>query len=205
MLSILCVAFAFANVYADWISSRRLVPVTKVAASASFLVLGALGLGISDYGNLVVAALALSCVGDVLLGSRTKRALIAGIGAFLIAHLAYAAAFSTLQLNKLGFFAALIVWTFVTVLVILRLWPRLDKHYRVAVIAYCVAIVSMVSFAAATLLPLIAVAACMFAASDISVARDRFIVHSISNKIWGIPLYYLAQVLFAVSVGMSVN
>jgi uncharacterized membrane protein YhhN len=40
----------------------------------------------------------------------------------------------------------------------------------------------------------------MFAISDIAVARDRFVRQSLTNKIWGIPLYYLAQVLFAISV-----
>ena len=184
---------------------RRFVLVTKIAASTAFLLIGTLGLGSSNYGKFVVAALAFSWTGDVLLVWRTKTALIAGIGAFLIAHLAYTAAFSTLPLNMWGFAAGLIAWSFVAVFLILWLWPHLDEHYRVAVVVYSVAIVLMVSFAAATLSPLIVVAACMFAVSDISVARDRFIEHSISNKIWGIPQYYLAQVLFAISVGLPVS
>ena len=153
----------------------------------------------------VVAALAFSWIGDVLLVSRTKTSLIAGIGAFLIAHLAYTAAFSTMPLNTWGLAAGFIAWTFVAVLLILWLWLHLDEHYRIAVVVYSIAIVMMVSFAAATLSPLIAVAACMFAFSDISVARDRFVEHSISNKIWGIPLYYLAQLLFAISVSLPNN
>ena len=192
----MCLGFAAANVLADLKGFRLFVLITKIAASTSFLLLGALGLGPANYGKLVVVALAFSWVGDVLLVSRTKTALIGGIGAFLIAHLAYTAAFSTMPLNA---------WSFVAVLLILWLWPHLDEHYRVAVAVYTIAIVLMVSFAAATLSPLIAVAACMFAVSDISVARDRFIDHSVSNKIWGIPLYYLAQVLFAVSVWLPIN
>jgi uncharacterized membrane protein YhhN len=200
LLSVLCLGFAAANVLADWKSSWRLALITKIAASTSFLLLGALGLGTSGYGKFVVAALAFSWIGDVLLVSRTRSALIAGIGAFLLAHLAYTAAFSTIPLNVWGFAAGFIAWTSVAVLLILWLWPHLDEQYRIAVAVYSVAIVMMVSFAAATLSLLIAVAACMFAFSDISVARDRFVDHSVSNKIWGIPLYYLAQVLFAVSV-----
>ena len=183
---------------------RRLVLITKIAASTAFLLLGTLGLGTSNYGKLVVAALASSWIGDVLLVSRTKTALIGGIGAFLIAHLAYTAALSTMPLNAWGLAAGLIAWSFVVVIMILWLWPRLDEHYRIAVVVYSIAIVLMVSFAAATLSPLI-VAACMFAVSDISVARDRFIDHSVSNKIWGIPLYYLAQVLFAISISLSIS
>lgn len=200
LLGALCLAFAAANVLADSRGYKRLILITKIAASSAFLLLGTLGLGTSNYGKFVVAALSFSWIGDLLLVSRTKTALISGIGAFLIAHLAYTVAFSTMPLNTWGFAAGFIAWSFVAVLLILWLWPHLDEHYRIAVVIYSIAIVLMVSFAAATLSPLIAVAACMFAVSDISVARDRFIDHSVSNKIWGIPLYYLAQVLFAISV-----
>lgn len=205
LLSVLCLGFAAANILADWKGSRPFVLITKVAASTSFLLLGTLGLESSNYGKFVVAALAFSWIGDVLLVSRTKTALIGGIGAFLIAHLAYTAAFSKLSLNLGGFGSGFAAWSFVAVLLFLWLWPQLDKHYRIAVGIYSVAIVLMVSFAAATLSPVLTVAACMFAVSDISVARDRFVEHSISNKVWGIPLYYLAQVLFAISVWLPVG
>ena len=199
-LSVLCLAFAVANVLAEWRGSRRLVLITKIAASTSFLIFGILGLGNSSYGKFVVAALAFSWIGDVLLVSRAKTALISGIGAFLIAHLAYTAAFFTTPLNAWGFVVGLGAWTLVATLLIVWLWPHLDEHFRVAVAVYSVVIVVMISFAAATLSPLITVAACMF-----SVARDRFIDHSVSNKIWGIPLYYLAQILFAFSVGLPIS
>jgi len=201
----MCLGFAAANVLADWKGSRALVLLTKIAASTSFLLLGTLGIQGSTYGKLVVAALAFSWIGDVLLVSRAKTALIAGIAAFLFAHVGYAAAFATIPLNMWGFAAGLMVWGFVAVILIRWLWNHLDEHYRIAVAIYSLAIVLMVSFAASTLSPLIATAACMFAVSDISVARDRFIDHSVSNKVWGIPLYYLAQVLFAISVSLPIS
>jgi len=46
----------------------------------------------------------------------------------------------------------------------------------------------------------VAVGAVAFALSDVSVARDRFIERNVFNKAWGLPLYYFAQVIFAVSV-----
>lgn len=205
LLSVLCLAFAAANVLADWKGSRPIVLITKIAASTSFVVLGALGLGGTRYGNWVVAALAFSWIGDVLLVSRTKTALIAGIGAFLFAHVAYAAAFSTASLNAIGFAAGLAAWGIIAVFLIRWLWSWLDKLYRIAVSIYLIAIILMVSLAAATLSPLITVAACLFAFSDISVARDRFVEHSVSNKVWGIPLYYLAQVIFAISVWSPIS
>ena len=61
--------------------------------------------------------------------------------------------------------------------------------------------VIMLSLAiAATEVPLIGVAAILFAISDVSVARDRFVSRDIANKAWGLPLYYIAQLLFAASV-----
>jgi uncharacterized membrane protein YhhN len=119
--------------------------------------------------------------------------------------LGYSAAFITLPLNAWSFTAALVIWSIIGVALVRWLWNRLDKHYRIAVTIYSIAIVVMVSLAAATLSPLITVAACMFVVSDISVARDRFINRSVSNKIWGIPLYYLAQVLFATSVWVLIG
>jgi hypothetical protein len=36
-----------------------------------------------------------------------------------------------------------------------------------------------------------------FYLSDLSVARDRFVAPGFVNRLWGIPLYYFAQLLFA--------
>jgi hypothetical protein len=44
-------------------------------------------------------------------------------------------------------------------------------------------------------------AAVAFYLSDVSVARDRFVAPGFGNRIWGLPLYYGAQVLFALSTG----
>jgi uncharacterized membrane protein YhhN len=43
----------------------------------------------------------------------------------------------------------------------------------------------------------VAVGALAFTASDISVARDRFVRHEFLNRAWGLPLYYGAQLLLA--------
>jgi uncharacterized membrane protein YhhN len=92
--------------------------------------------------------------------------------------------------------------------VILRwLWPFLRGPYRFAVPLYLAAIMVMVSLAVAAsvaaLPPIVALGAVAFALSDISVARDRFIERDVFNKAWGLPLYYLAQVIFAISVAGS--
>ncbi len=42
-----------------------------------------------------------------------------------------------------------------------------------------------------------AAGALAFTASDVSVARDRFVRHEFLNRAWGLPLYYGAQLLLA--------
>jgi uncharacterized membrane protein YhhN len=45
----------------------------------------------------------------------------------------------------------------------------------------------------------VALGALAFTASDVAVARDRFVQGEFSNRAWGLPLYYGAQLLIAVT------
>jgi hypothetical protein len=45
--------------------------------------------------------------------------------------------------------------------------------------------------------------AIVFYLSDIFVARDTFVRSEYSNRLIGLPLYYLGQFLFAFSIGMA--
>ncbi|MFZ1909551.1 MAG: lysoplasmalogenase family protein [Burkholderiales bacterium] len=45
--------------------------------------------------------------------------------------------------------------------------------------------------------------AVLFAASDVAVARDRFVARGFRNKAWGSPAYYLAQLILAWSVASA--
>jgi uncharacterized membrane protein YhhN len=45
----------------------------------------------------------------------------------------------------------------------------------------------------------VAVGALAFTASDVSVARDRFVKHEFVNRAWGLPLYFAAQLLLALT------
>lgn len=42
-----------------------------------------------------------------------------------------------------------------------------------------------------------------FTASDVSVARDRFVRHEFVNRAWGLPLYYAAQLLIAATPALT--
>ena len=204
-LATVCLASAAALVWAEWRDRRAARAVFKIVASTAFVVLAwRLGAQDSVYGRLVLAALVLSWVGDVLLLSARGHLFLAGIGSFLLAHVAFAVAFAQRPVSALALAVGLIAMTSIGVVVLRWLWPHLDSFFRVAVGAYVAAIIAMcalalsVSGAAGTWL--FAVAAIAFAASDISVARDRFVLAGITNRAWGLPLYYAAQLVFAFSV-----
>ena len=100
--------------------------------------------------------------------------------------------------------AALLIMSAFGAVMLRWLWPHLDKFYGLAVPVYVLAIVVMTSLAAAVSVSsgsyAALAAAIIFTVSDIAVARDRFVMRSIVNKAWGLPLYYAAQIVFAVSV-----
>jgi uncharacterized membrane protein YhhN len=207
-LTVLCLLSAAAYVAAEWNSRRDISWLAKTAASTSFVILAIVG-GAAEthYGRLVLAALCLSWVGDMLLLSLKVEYLLGGITAFLVAHIAFGTAFATRDLGVEWFFVALVILSTGAFLLLRWLVNYLDRFNRIAVTLYLIAITLMTSLAIAASAgssdPIIAVGAVLFAVSDISVARDRFVKRSIVNKVWGIPLYYIAQLLFALSVGYS--
>jgi uncharacterized membrane protein YhhN len=169
----------------------------KVGASLAFLLLGlAVGLD-SPFRRLVAGGLLLSVAGDALLLSRRRPAFLAGLGAFLLAHLAYAAAFAPLASPTAG--AALALGA-VAALVLRWLWPHLGGM-KAPVIAYCLAISAMLWLALGTAQPEVRLGALLFYGSDLFVARDRFASPGAVNRLLGLPLYYAGQVLLALAPG----
>lgn len=186
-----------------WSVARALA---KTIASLAFVgVAVSLGATGSAYGRWVLLALALSVAGDVLLLSHRSAAFLAGLAAFLLAHLAFAAAFvvAGVDLGTAGLAAGIAL--VVGAAVLRWLWPHLRGPMRPAVGVYVLAILAMCSLAAghagASGHALVALAAVTFAASDLAVARDRFVQASFANRAWGLPAYYAAQLLLAASAG----
>lgn len=199
LLAIAVAALVTSEVRGWWVG----VWVAKPVASTVFVGLavagGALG---SVYGRLVLVALVLSWSGDVLLIPRSRGSFIAGLGSFLLAHLAFGAAFLAKPQSVPPLIAGAVGMVIVGVLVLRWLWPHLSGTLRPAVAAYVGAISLMVALAAGTVGASgvrLALAAAAFAASDIFVARHRFVTPSPVNKIVGLPLYYAAQLILASS------
>jgi uncharacterized membrane protein YhhN len=205
LLTIGCLVAAAGLVVAelqDWDGLKR---GFKLAASTAFVLVAlSLNAATSTYGQLVLVALVLSWIGDACLLSQRSAWFLFGLGFFLLAHVAYSAAFVSGELNTHVLVAALALMTVIGAIALRWLWRRLDSFHKAAVCAYTVAIVTMCSLAvahsAATRSWLVAVGALAFAASDISVARDRFVAADFLNRAWGLPVYYSAQLLLAWSV-----
>jgi uncharacterized membrane protein YhhN len=180
--------------------------VGKLVASLAFVGAG-LSAGLPDVtpgGVWLLAALVLSFVGDMLLLSNDKRWFLTGLVAFLLAHVAFAAFFAALGLAITGVAAGLVGMGALLAVV----WPRLAPHtgrLKLPVAAYMAAISWMVASAAGAVAagaagPGLLVAAVVFAASDLFVARQRFIHAEFLNRAIGLPLYYGAQLLFVASI-----
>lgn len=192
-------------VVADWRKWQTVRWFSKLAASTAFVALavsnGATG---SQYGRLLLLALIFSWVGDALLLSLRNDFLLAGIVSFFFANAAFAVAFVSQPLDQAWLAIALAIFSAAGLAFLYWLWPYLARLYKIMVPVYLAAITLMTSLAisvsVASMSPLLAIGAITFITSDISVARDRFVARSVVNKAWGLPLYYIAQLLFSMSV-----
>lgn len=178
----------------------------KIAASSSF-VATALAAGAFDtpYGRWVLVALCLGWVGDVSLVAAARTWFLIGLIAFLLSHLAYVGAFSAIGMELPAAAVALAALALPAGLIGRWLWPHLPSEMKGPVAAYIVVISVMAAAAVggvAGAAPVVALpAALAFYLSDVSVARDRFVEQGFLNRLWGLPLYYAAQIMFALSVG----
>jgi uncharacterized membrane protein YhhN len=180
----------------------------KFVASTAFLALAIhAGAFASLYGRLVLAGLALSWCGDMFLTSQAREAFLAGLGAFLLAHVAYLAAFTTRGLDRRWLFVAAVPIAITAVFVGTWLGPYTPPDMAIPVRTYIVVISLMVVFAVAThgasRAWLIVGGAIAFYLSDLSVASLRLVQTEYATYVVGLPLYYGAQVCLALSVSQS--
>jgi uncharacterized membrane protein YhhN len=185
---------------------RVLEVISKTAASAAFAALGATRWSAGDpVATWLLAGLVLCAVGDVCL--LWDRSFDLGLAVFLLGHLAYVGAFRA-AVPMAGW--PLLVAAPVALAGIGAaswLWPRLGAR-RAPVLLYILAISLMVWGALSTLargaLPWTAgVGAVLFYLSDLAVARQRFVHADFLNRGLGLPTYYAAQVLLALTIGST--
>jgi uncharacterized membrane protein YhhN len=179
---------------------------TKPLAAAVYIAIAvAAGATESAYGWAILAALALSWWGDVLLIPKDRPGVFrAGILAFLAGHLAFAVAFVIRGVSPGALVIALGLMAIPTVTIHAWLADRVPAELKGAVVAYITVISVMFALAVATHARepalLIVAGAGLFWLSDLFVARDRFVKPGFVNRLVGLPLYFTAQVLLALSV-----
>lgn len=197
-------------VLVDWVAvARRDRRLERVAKPAVMVVLIALAWVLHDAGRgprpalwLVVAALVLSLVGDVaLLGDGEARFRL-GLGAFLLAHVAWAWAILDTPA------AEGVPWLLIAVVVFLGVavarWGRAivagAGPDRPAVAAYLVVIGAMALCAGWRGDPVVVAGAVSFVVSDTLLGHDRFVVARPAAKLQVMVTYHLAQVLLVVGL-----
>lgn len=184
-------------------STARLV--AKPLASGGFLAVAvAAGALDSGFGRWMLAGLVLAALGDVFLLGNTERAFLAGLGSFLAAQAVYGGAFVVRGISPAGLWAVIPLGMFA--LGVFRwLGPHLPERMRGPVAAYAVAISAMGVLAVATAVESwdarLPAGAFLFIVSDLAVARDHFVSPGFLNRLWGLPLYYGAQLLLAWGAG----
>ena len=173
--------------------------------SANFTKTAAVGFGAleSTYGKTILTGLLFGALGDVLLLGETKKAFIGGLVAFLIGHVAYVVAFAMLPQHTACVLSTLPIAAIALFFVARWVFPH-AADMRIPIAMYMLVIGLMVTAAvgaagagAPWMIPL---GATMFAVSDIAVVRHRFVKRAFSNKAWGLPLYFAAQLLIAWSI-----
>lgn len=205
LLALGCALSAVCLILAESYNARLPRLVFKPAASGLF-VLAALAQGglATAYGEAIILGLALCAVGDILLLSDKEKPFLAGMGAFALGHGGYIAAFLlTGPAFGPAVVTALAVMGAAALLVLKWIGPHLGT-FRFPVFAYVAVISAMVVAGIGASLASgdwrMAAGGVLFAVSDIAVARDRFVKSEFANRLWGLPLYYGAQILIASTV-----
>ncbi len=165
---------------------------------------------LARYHRFVLAGLVLGLVGDVCLALPGEAAFRSGLVAFLAGHVLYVLALASLTRRNDWVHSANLVIVAVSGYVFWWLLPHLGKNL-IPVALYIVVISVMVSGAWAVFRNpdtrragawVILLGAMFFYASDIFVARDRFVSQEFLNRLIGLPLYYTGQFLLAFSIGL---
>lgn len=194
-------------IVADKRGARSVAAAAKVVASLSFLALALFrDLLANTSGTILFVGLVLSVVGDVALLSKEKRPFLIGLGAFLLAHVAYSVAFVSRGVDGRMVPYALGVLALFAAFILRWLWPHVKTSMRVPVVAYVLAISCMVALAGALVgahTATLVNGAILFMISDVFVARERFVKPGGINRPIGLPLYYAGQILLILGMTSS--
>ncbi|MBI5255203.1 MAG: lysoplasmalogenase [Burkholderiales bacterium] len=156
----------------------------------------------------VLAGLVLSLAGDVAL--LFAQGFVAGLVAFLLAHLAYLVAF-TRRVRLAARAGPFVGYALLAALILGLLWPSVPLALRVPVVAYVLCLAAMAAQAAVqwlgtadadqrALARRAAIGGALFLASDALLATNRFALPLPASSLWVLGTYWTAQWLIASSL-----
>lgn len=164
------------------------------ALMALLLTVAAVGHPIVRERRWLMAALLLSAAGDWLLAIPWwTLSFVAGLGAFMLAHLCFAAALLPLARSARPSAPRIAIAVLVclsTAVLLVWFWPRLSRDdLTLPVTVYTAVLTAMVCAAQFARLPTIwsAVGALCFAASDSMIGIGRFVLH---NEALAVPIWW---------------
>ncbi len=191
--------------------NRRPLLISKSILSLLFVITALLQpRPVPAYFDYLLIGLVFCLVGDVCLALPQKKAFRVGLFAFLIGHVLYIFSFSSLVPISDWFSPGAVVLVVISAIIFFWLRPHL-KSILIPVLIYILVITIMAIGAVAVFWKssfqvsgraLILVGALCFYASDLFVARHRFIKEEFRNRLFGLPLYYTGQFMLAFSVGL---
>jgi uncharacterized membrane protein YhhN len=204
----------------DWIAVARHNERAEFVLKPLTLVLLFVAACFGDLGDAkpwLLAALALGLVGDVALlfspdeprsadgeAADLDPAFLAGLGAFLLGHLAYLAAFAAHGLHGWQATAGVLVVAGATGLAMPRVLRGAQREGGTALAAvvgvYATVLALMVVFAFGTAAIATAIGAAVFLASDTTLAWNRFVQPLLRGPVIVIVTYHVAQLLIVIGL-----
>jgi uncharacterized membrane protein YhhN len=205
LIWLLPAAFALIDWYAVSRGDRRTEtwakPATLIALIVTALVLGATD---TAAGAWLLVALVFGLAGDVFLLEKSDVRFRLGLAAFLVGHVAFVVSFTRLGLHAQSWTwlapVALGVCLIATRQVAAATYLRGGLALAAPVAVYTVVIGAMLIFAFDTGVPLIAIGAAVFAASDTILARDRFVRPEPWAPVVVMVTYHVGQALIVLGV-----
>ncbi|MBR0374285.1 MAG: lysoplasmalogenase [Mogibacterium sp.] len=218
ILIVLCVALAAVFLLQE--SKGKYVPavILKGLASLCFVILGVLGSPGTTIAGRIVCGLVLGCVADVLLNLRMvfkekgQLIFLVGILVFLSGHILYLAAVLPLAKNWL---VCVIAGVVLTALLMVWIFKRITAkmafkifgvfYIGAIMILNCVAVSNLIT-APSAFTGVFAAGAVLFLVSDIVLILNTFgSEFRQSLRVTNISLYYIGQILIALSLQLLVK
>lgn len=216
MTAVLYLIAIVAAVVDWWAVSRRYFRIEYFFKPATlvFLLAAAARTDLPDVKPWVLTALALSLVGDVALllvrptaTDEPDPAFLAGLGAFLLAHIAYLVAFLRHGLHGGHLIIGIVIVVVIAGATLPRVVTRAARTdglvLAVPVCCYAAALGLMTVFAVGTTGLLIGAGGVLFLVSDTVLAWERFVRPLRRGPVTVIVTYHLAQLLILIGLATT--